>query len=265
MRYCSLGSGSRGNATVVESGQTRVLVDCGFSLRTTEQRLAQVGLSARQLSAIVVTHEHADHVKGVERLARRYQLPVYMTHGTRHALRDFEAPVQLVRLDEGFTVGELEVEPVAVPHDAREPCQYIFDNGQYRFGILTDTGTITPWIIERYRELDGLFLEANYDPHMLATGPYPPSLRARVAGDLGHLSNQQAAGLLQAIDRSALRHVAIAHISEKNNRPDLALAELDNALTGWAGQLHLAEQNQGLPWQDITGESQPLFAHSGSR
>lgn len=265
MRYCSLGSGSRGNATVVEFGQTRLLIDCGFSLRMTEQRLALAGLSARQLSAILVTHEHADHVKGVERLARRYQIPVYMTHGTLHALRDFQAPVETVRLDESFTIGELHVEPVAVPHDAREPCQYIFDSGQHRFGILTDTGNITPWIIERYRGLDGLFLEANYDPHMLANGPYPPSLRARVAGDLGHLSNQQAAGLLAEMDRSSLNHVAIAHISEKNNRPDLALEELQSALAGWSGELHLAEQNQGLPWQDITGMSQPLFAHSGSR
>ncbi|WP_373186592.1 MBL fold metallo-hydrolase [Halopseudomonas sp.] len=265
MRYCSLGSGSRGNATVVESGQTRLLIDCGFSLRATEQRLAQAGLSARQLSAILVTHEHSDHVKGVERLALRYQLPVYMTHGTLHALRDFQVPVEVIRLDEAFTIGELHVEPVAVPHDAREPCQYIFDSGQHRFGILTDTGTITPWIIERYRGLDGLFLEANYDPHMLANGPYPPSLRARVGGDLGHLSNQQAAGLLAAMDRSSLCHVAIAHISEKNNRPELALDELHCALAGWSGELHLAEQNQGLPWQNITGMPQPLFAHSGSR
>ncbi len=265
MRYCSLGSGSRGNATVVEFGQTRLLIDCGFSLRMTEQRLAQAGLSARQLNAILVTHEHSDHIKGVERLARRYQIPVYMTHGTLHALRDFEAPVELVRLDEAFTIGELHVEPVAVPHDAREPCQYIFDSGQHRFGILTDSGNITPWIIERYRGLHGLFLEANYDPQMLASGPYPPSLRSRVAGDLGHLSNQQAAGLLAGMDRTSLRHVAIAHISEKNNRPDLALNELQLALDGWSGELHLAEQNQGLPWQDITGTTQPLFAHSGSR
>lgn len=240
----------------MEYGQTRVLVDCGFSLRATEQRLAAAGLSARQLSAILVTHEHTDHVSGVQRLARRYQLPVYMTAGTRRALHDFELPYQRVELDCGFAIGQLKVMPVAVPHDAREPCQYIFDSGEHRFGILTDTGTITPWIVAQYSGLDALFLEANYDPQMLAEGPYPPSLRARVAGELGHLSNQQAAGLLQAIDKRQLKHVAIAHISEKNNRPDLALDELGRALTNWPGQLRLAKQNQGLPWQDITG--QPL-------
>lgn len=256
MRYCSLGSGSKGNATVVEYAQTRLLVDCGFSLRATEQRLAAAGLSARQLSAILVTHEHSDHISGVQRLARRYQLPVYMTAGTRRALKDFELPYERIDLDCLFVIGDISIHPVAVPHDAREPCQFIFDSGEHRFGVLTDTGAITPWIIERYSGLDALFLEANYDPHMLAEGPYPPSLRARVGGDLGHLSNQQAAELLRAIDKAQLKHVAIAHISEKNNRPDLALDELGKALIGWRGQLHLAKQNQGLPWQDITG--QPL-------
>jgi|TARA_R110000796_G_scaffold66440_2_gene152784 phosphoribosyl 1,2-cyclic phosphodiesterase len=264
VRYCSLGSGSKGNATVVEYGQTRLLVDCGFSLRATEQRLAAVGLSARQLSAILVTHEHTDHVSGVQRLARRYQLPVYMTAGTRRALRDFELPYERIELDCPFAIGDLSVLPVAVPHDAREPCQFIFDNGQYRLGVLTDTGAITPWIVERYSGLDALFLEANYDPQMLAQGPYPPSLRARVGGDLGHLSNQQAAGLLRAIDKAQLKHVAIAHISEKNNCPDLALGELGKALDGWQGQLMLAEQNQGLPWQDITGQAPYLMRVAGA-
>ncbi|MFO7705486.1 MAG: MBL fold metallo-hydrolase [Halopseudomonas sp.] len=253
MRYCSLGSGSKGNATVVEYAQTRLLVDCGFSLRATEQRLAAAGLSARQLSAILVTHEHADHINGVQRLAKRYQLPVYMTAGTHRALKNFELPYERIDLDRGFVIGDIHIFPVAVPHDAREPCQFVFDSGGHRLGVLTDTGAITPWIIERYSGLDALFLEANYDPQMLADGPYPASLRARVAGDLGHLSNQQAAGLLQAIDKSKLKHVAIAHISEKNNRPDLALGELSRALHGWPGDLHLAKQNQGLPWQSMTG------------
>tara|TARA_R110002051_G_scaffold2291_5_gene12004 strand:- start:40060 stop:40842 length:783 start_codon:yes stop_codon:yes gene_type:complete len=258
VRYCSLGSGSKGNATVVEFGQTRLLIDCGFSLKATEQRLASVGLSARQLSAILVTHEHSDHISGVQRLAKRYQLPVYMTAGTRRALKDFELPYERIDLDCGFVIGNLHIFPVAVPHDAREPCQFIFDSGEHRFGVLTDTGAITPWIIERYSGLDALFIEANYDPQMLADGPYPPSLRARVGGDLGHLSNQQAAGLLRAIDKAQLKHVAIAHISEKNNRPDLALDELGRALSGWQGQLHLAKQNLGLPWQDIAGQTLTL-------
>ncbi|MEL0169040.1 MAG: MBL fold metallo-hydrolase [Pseudomonadaceae bacterium] len=252
MRYCSLGSGSRGNGTLIEQGATRVLVDCGFSLRSTEQRLAEAGLRGDQLSAIVVTHEHSDHIQGVGKLARRYGLPVYLTPGTGFELREDGLDLRWIDLHGRFEVGDLEITPVAVPHDAREPCQYIFDNGQRRFGVLTDTGTITPWIVEHYADLDALFLEANYDPHMLSIGPYPAFLKARVGGDLGHLSNQQAAGFLRvAGGRERLQHIAVAHISEKNNRPELALAAMQEALIGWSGNLLMAHQNQGLPWQDI--------------
>ena len=252
MRYCSLGSGSRGNGTLVEQGASRLLVDCGFSLRATEQRLRQAGISGDQLSAILVTHEHSDHIQGVAKLARRYDLPVYLTPGTGYALREEDGlDIRHVDLHGRFGIGELEVTPVAVPHDAREPCQYIFDNGQQRLGVLTDTGTITPWIVEQYSNLDALFLEANYDPHMLSSGPYPAFLKARVGGNLGHLSNQQAAGFLRSAGLDRLRHIVVAHISEKNNRPELALAALQDVLTGWTGELLLAQQDQGLPWQSI--------------
>ena len=252
MRYCSLGSGSRGNGTLVEQGASRLLVDCGFSLRATEQRLRQAGISGDQLSAILVTHEHSDHIQGVAKLARRYDLPVYLTPGTGYALREEDGlDIRHVDLHGRFGIGELEVTQVAVPHDAREPCQYIFDNGQQRLGVLTDTGTITPWIVEQYSNLDALFLEANYDPHMLSSGPYPAFLKARVGGNLGHLSNQQAAGFLRSAGLDRLRHIAVAHISEKNNRPELALAALQDVLTGWTGELLLAQQDQGLPWQSI--------------
>lgn len=265
MRYCSLGSGSRGNATLIEYGQTRLLVDCGFGLRATEKRLAAVGLSAHQLTAILVTHEHSDHIKGVAPLAQRYRLPVYMTAGTYLGMDETELPVELIRFGQDFVIGDIRVTPVPVPHDAREPCQYIFDSGTHKLGVLTDTGTITPLITEMYSGLDALFLEANYDPLMLANGPYPPRLQARVGGALGHLSNQQAAGLLQSIDIGSLKQVVIGHISEKNNRPELAHGALSEVLGGWAGQLRLAVQNQGLPWQDITETLQPQFAGTGSR
>lgn len=252
MRYCSLGSGSKGNATVVEQGNTRLLIDCGFSLRATERRLAAAGLHPAQLSAILVTHEHSDHVQGVEKLARRYDLPVFMTHGTALALDWAEGAYEKLALDRSVVIGDLGVEPVAVPHDAREPCQFVIDSGQQRFGLLTDTGMITPWIVERYQRLDGLFLEANYDPQMLAEGPYPPGLKARVGGQHGHLSNQQAADLLSQLQLDRLQHLAVAHISEKNNHPDLARVALSGALQGWCGELLVACQNQGLPWQTIS-------------
>ncbi len=265
MRFCSLGSGSRGNATLIEYGSTRLLVDCGFSLRATEQRLAQAGLSAHQITAILVTHEHSDHISGVERLAQRYRLPVYMTAGTRQGMGASDLPVNLINFGEQLDIGDIRVTPVPVPHDAREPSQFIFDSGYHRLGVLTDTGNITPLIREMYSGLDALFLEANYDPLMLASGPYPPRLQARVGGALGHLSNQQAAGLLESIDISSLKQVVIAHISEKNNKPELAHDALSSVLGGWSGQLQLAVQNQGLPWQNITETSQPHIACIGSR
>ncbi len=264
MRYCSLGSGSKGNGTLIEQGQTRLLVDCGFSLRSTEQRLRQAGLKGEQLTAILVTHEHSDHIQGVAKLARRYELPVYLTPGTGYALREEGLDLRWLDLNTRVVIDELEVSPIAVPHDAREPCQFIFDNAQQRLGVLTDTGTITPWIIEQYARLDALFLEANYDPHMLAYGPYPGFLKARVGGNLGHLSNQQAAGLLNMIDLEQLQHIAIAHISEKNNRPELARDALTEALANWTGELLLAEQNQGLPWQTISGLSHHHCAQAGA-
>lgn len=265
MRYCSLGSGSRGNATLIEYGNTRLLVDCGFSLRATEQRLALAGLSAHQLTAILVTHEHSDHISGVERLAQRYRLPVYMTAGTHQGMKSSDLPVNLFRFGDHFDIGDIRVTPVPVPHDAREPSQFIFDSGYHRLGVLTDTGSITPLIREMYSGLDALFLEANYDPRMLASGPYPPRLKARVGGALGHLSNQQAAGLLESIDIGNLKQVVIAHISEKNNRPELAHQALSSVLEGWNGHLRLAVQNQGLPWQDITETLQPQLACIGIR
>lgn len=265
MRYCSLGSGSRGNATLIEYGDTRLLVDCGFSLRATEKRLALAGLSAHQLTAILVTHEHSDHISGVERLAQRYRLPVYMTAGTRYGMGATDLPISEIRFGQSFDIGDIRVTPVPVPHDAREPSQFIFDSGYHRLGVLTDTGSITPLIREMYSGLDALLLEANYDPHMLATGPYPPRLQARVGGALGHLSNQQAAGLLTSIDISRLQQIVIAHISEKNNRPELAREALSAVLDGWDGQLQLAVQNQGLPWQELTDTLLPTIACIGSR
>lgn len=265
MRYCSLGSGSRGNATLVEYGDTRLLIDCGFSLRATEQRLAQAGLGADQLSAILVTHEHSDHISGVERLARRYGLPVHMTAGTRQGMGASDLPVELLRFGESIDIGEIRITPVPVPHDAREPSQFIFDSGYHRLGVLTDTGSITPLIREMYSGLDALFLEASYDPLMLASGPYPRSVQARVGGALGHLSNRQAAGLLESIDIGSLQQIVIAHISEKNNRPELAREALSSVLDGWAGQLQLAVQNQGLPWQSMTETPQPQSACIGIR
>jgi phosphoribosyl 1,2-cyclic phosphodiesterase len=253
MRFASLGSGSRGNATLVAAGTTLVMVDCGFSCRETERRLAKLGCSPGDLSALLVTHEHGDHIRGIGLLARKYDLPVWLTRGTWQAMRDDDVPA-LFHFDghSTITLGDLQVHPFTVPHDAREPCQFTFDDGNCRFGMLTDTGRMTPHIIECLDACDALLLECNHDADMLMGGPYPESLKQRVGGPLGHLSNTQAGEVLSLLDTSRLQHLVAAHLSDRNNRPELARQALAAALdceTGWIG---VAEQESGLDWRTIS-------------
>lgn len=254
MRFALLGSGSRGNATLVEEGNTRLLIDCGFSVREVERRMARLGRSPEELSAILVTHEHNDHLGGVGALARKYRLPVWLTAGTESAgnKRLGELP-QIERLNchSDFAIEALLIEPYPVPHDAREPCQFVFNNGDKRLGLLTDTGRSTQHIEKQLDTCDALILESNHDPQMLTEGPYPPALQARVGGGLGHLSNGQAAAILQCIDSSSLQHLVAAHLSEKNNRPELAIAAFSTALNCEPRWISLASQESGLDWREI--------------
>ena len=251
MRFASLGSGSRGNGTVVEAGNTRVLVDCGFSLRETESRLSRLGLSASGLSAVLVTHEHGDHSNGVRVLANRYQLPVYMTAGTARArsLTDVELPF-IIDGHTAFYVDDLAVQPVAVPHDAAEPVQFVFNGAGKKLGVLTDLGAITPFIREHYGACDALLLESNHCVDMLARGAYPPSLKLRVGGRFGHLNNDQAADLLLDVDKARLQHLVIAHLSEKNNSQERAELALAQAVADLRNVLY-ACQEQGFDWLTI--------------
>jgi phosphoribosyl 1,2-cyclic phosphodiesterase len=251
MRFALLGSGSRGNALLVEQGATTVMIDCGFTLRESERRLARLGKGAEKLSAILVTHEHSDHVGGVALLARRHNIPVWMTPGTA-ANHGSELPeLNLFNCHEPFAIGDLEVTPYPVPHDAREPSQFVFSDGALRLGLLTDVGHITPHIEATLSGCHGLVLECNHDPRMLAEGPYPPMLQRRVGGNLGHLSNGQAADLLRRIDISRLRQLVGAHLSEKNNTPQLALEALSDALGCEPAWLALADQVGGMPWRSL--------------
>jgi phosphoribosyl 1,2-cyclic phosphodiesterase len=248
LRFASLGSGSRGNATLVEWEQGSLLVDCGFSVKEAELRLARLGKTAQDLTAILVTHEHSDHIKGVAALARRYQLPIYMTPGTYHSKDLGELPkLNLVHAYTPFTVSGLHVTPVAVPHDACEPMQFVFEYSGLRLGILTDLGSITPHVEAAYQACDAILLEANHDPFMLASGSYPPSLKQRVGGQWGHLSNQQAAGFLQRLDTDRLQHLVVAHISQQNNSLAVARAVLE-PVTKAVKQVTYACQNEGFDW-----------------
>lgn len=249
MKVASLGSGSRGNATLVSTESTTILIDCGFSLRETERRLARLGVSASEITAVLVTHEHTDHIRGVGALARKYNKPVWMTHGTFRAGNTGELPLlneitaeQVVELD------DIQVTPFAVPHDAAEPCQFLFSNGDLRLGLLTDTGMITPHIRDMLSGIDALLLECNHDINMLEEGEYPETLKQRVGGNYGHLNNEQAAELLDQINISKLSFIAAMHISEKNNTAFLAKQAL-NSVLGWHDyEINIADQDSGLGW-----------------
>jgi phosphoribosyl 1,2-cyclic phosphodiesterase len=252
MQFASLGSGSRGNATLIEAGSTLVMVDCGFSCRETERRMQRLGRSPEQLTAVLVTHEHSDHIRGVPVLARKYDLPVWLSNGTRRMLQDNDLP-DMRRLESAtrIDIGDLAIMPYTVPHDAREPCQYVCTDGNHRFGLLTDTGRITAHIRECLDACNALLLECNHDADMLASGPYPERLKQRVGGPLGHLSNRQAAGLLEQIDTSQLQHVVAAHLSDKNNRPELARQALAVPLACAPDWIGVAGQDDGLEWRVI--------------
>lgn len=251
IRFASLGSGSSGNATLVSHGQTYILIDCGFSLKEAQRRIERLGLCLSRLAAVLVTHEHGDHLRGVPALARKYHIPIYMTPGTYYSRDLGRIPeLRLIHNYQAFTVGCVQVQPVAVPHDAREPAQFIFRQGDFALGILTDLGSVTTHVLDAYDGCGALLLEANHDRQMLAMGPYPVSLKNRVASAWGHLSNEQAVALLQQMDTSRLQHLVVGHISRKNNTLDLAqraLSTVDKPL----GKIHYACQDEGFDWIEL--------------
>ena len=250
MQFASIGSGSRGNATLVEVDGTTLLIDCGFSMRETERRLKRLSREVTQLTAILVTHEHGDHVRGVASLARKYQIPVWSSRGTAKAAKLDELDNWFcLDIHNRFEIDNILIQPVPVPHDAREPCQFIFSDGDWRVGLLTDTGSITPYIEEQYSACDAFILEANHDLDMLENGPYPASLIQRVGGNYGHLNNQQAKELLQAIDTSKLQFLIASHISDKNNTAALAQKIMSEAIDYDASWIDIATQEDGFDWR----------------
>ncbi len=254
MRFASLGSGSQGNALLVEAGNTRVLLDCGFAARTAAQRLGSLGISPEQLDAVLVTHEHGDHVSGVFRLARRHDLPVFLTHGTYTVAARGQTQLPACRLIDShaaFVIGDLEIQPFPVPHDAREPVQYVFSDGTSRLGVLTDSGSITLHIVDMLRHCDALILECNHDAALLAASNYPAVLKRRISGRLGHLDNAAAASLLRQIDTSRLQHLIAAHLSQQNNRPHLAVDALATALDCGKEWIGVADQETGFGWRQL--------------
>jgi len=260
MKFASLGSGSNGNGLVVEKNSTRLLLDCGFGLRDAILRLEKLKVSPDELSGILITHEHEDHASGAYKLANKYNIPVWLTHGThkmierllpKHHQSSPKFKAHIIDSHEPFSIGEIEVTPFPVPHDAREPVQYLFSDGAKKLGVLTDTGCSTPHIEAMLSGCHGLVLECNHDLDLLMQGPYPWSLKQRVSGRLGHLDNITAANILKKLDNSHLQHLIAAHLSEKNNSPDLAKNALSNVLNCENEWIGIADQEDGFGWRQI--------------
>jgi len=257
LRACSLGSGSAGNALVVEARDgtsvTRVLVDNGFNLKQLGRRLERAGLSLHEIDAIVVTHEHSDHVAGVVRFACKAGIPVFCSEGTARAAGLRDPGLQWRELVSGVRqeVGALVIDPYEVPHDAAEPLQFVFGDGGRWLGLLTDAGEPTTIMVAALRRVDALIVECNHDETMLRTGPYASFLKTRIAGARGHLSNAQAAALLRQLDCARLQWVAAAHLSGQNNTRALACASLAGALGCDSAEVGVAEQETGFGWRIV--------------
>ena len=256
LRFASLASGSKGNSLVAQSGGTSLLIDCGLNLRDAERRLARLALAPSDIDAILVTHEHGDHACGVFDFAGAHGATVYLTHGSLVALKSEGKVIDGVRTallsgKERLAVGGIEVTPFTVPHDAREPVQYVLSDGAAKLGVLTDIGASTVHVEQVLSGLDALVLECNYDSRMLWNGAYPAWLKTRIAGPLGHLDNLESERLLARLDRSRLKHLIGAHLSQQNNRPELARAALARAMGCEETWIGLATQEDGFGWRDL--------------
>ncbi len=253
LRFKSLGSGSTGNATVIDSGDAkpaRLLVDCGFGLKQLLVRLAVAGLQPEQIDAIFITHEHGDHIGCAAALALRYQLPVWMSAGTYAAIGkpDFGGMLRIAKDGESIQIGRMLISPFTVPHDAREPLQLTCSNGSAKIGILTDLGHATDHVIEHLGACTALLLECNHDTDLLAGSQYPDFLKHRVGGQYGHLSNEHAADIARAVGHSALKIIVAAHLSLQNNTPDLARDCLRKALSWGNNEIVVANAMHGCDW-----------------
>lgn len=257
MRFASIGSGSAGNGTVIEQQSTRILLDCGFGLKEVVTRLQRLDLLPEQITGILITHEHDDHAKGAFKLAAKYNIPVWLSHGTlkmcaRYVPENVHIQLHVIDSHHSFEIQDLHITPYPVPHDAREPTQFSFYDGQKKLGVLTDAGSSTPYIEQVLTQSDALVLECNHDLTMLENGPYAWPLKKRVGSRLGHLDNASAARLLASLDNSKLKHIIAAHLSAKNNTQDLAKKSLSSALNCAPDWIGIAQQNAGFGWRSLS-------------
>lgn len=224
---CSLASGSSGNAIYFQSAGTKVLVDCGISAKRIRQSLATFDVGAKDLSAIFITHEHSDHICGLEVLARHFHLPIYMSAGTYRAWSArvpyaYKHEVHLIADGDSIALGDMEVKAFATPHDAEEPLGFRMHDGKHTVSVFTDLGKVKPELLQAVQGSQIVYVEANYDEHMLWAGPYPWPLKQRIAGENGHLSNEDAAAVIYELLQRGGQEFVLSHLSAENNMPSLA-------------------------------------------
>jgi len=256
LRFASIGSGSKGNCLVAEAGGTRVLLDCGLAPRETERRLARIGLAPADITGILVTHEHDDHAGQAYPFAAQHRLPVWLTYGTQSAMAESgklpgDVEIRIIDGRNSFAIDGIHVRPYTVPHDAREPVQFVLSDGAFRLGVLTDIGASTAHVEATLSGCDALVLECNHDFDMLWAGDYPKWLKERISGPFGHLSNAASEELLAALDRSRLKHVFAAHLSHHNNKPELARAALARAMDCKLDWIGISTQEEGFAWREL--------------
>lgn len=259
LRFKNLGSGSTGNATVVEgrdgSQVRRLLIDCGFGIRQLQARLAQAHLQLQDIHAIFITHEHSDHIGCSVAVALRYRIPVWMSQGTHAALGapDLDGMLRIAQDMQPLDMDTFSALPFTVPHDAREPLQLRCSDGASHLGVLTDLGHASDHVLAQLQGCHALMIEANHDPEMLNASRYPAFLKRRVGGPYGHLANGTAADILRKVRHPGLQRVVAAHLSAQNNVPALAQQALGLALEWPAEEVAVASPTVGTPWMAVGG------------
>ena len=256
LRFKSLGSGSSGNATVVEAcglWPQRILIDCGLGLKHLHHRLGEAGLQAEDISAIFITHEHGDHIGCARSLSLRYRIPVWMSAGTYSAIGspNFDGLLHTASDGQTINLGGLQLTPFAVPHDATEPLQLSCTDGAAKLGVLTDLGHATAHVLAHLQGCDALLLECNHDLDLLSQSAYPAFLKRRVGGDFGHLSNAAAGDIARSVMHRCLKHIVAAHLSLQNNRPELAQDAMAAAVGCDQSDIVVADASGGAPWLQI--------------
>lgn len=251
MQFSCLSSGSKANCTFVKSGTSAVLVDVGLSTRQVEVRLQAIGARPQDIGAILITHEHSDHIAGVESFSRKHRIPVFANSGAAPYVKK-AYHVEVFDSSQQFSVDGFEVLPVPIQHDATEPVGFIFDDREFRLGVITDLGRITPIIRQSTHSLNAIVLESNHDQELLQVCSYPWHLKQRISSTHGHLSNDSAASFLASIANEQLSHIVLGHLSENSNTPRHALNTAAAHLKDWSGQICCASVAQPTPIVDLS-------------